>query len=122
MISKRSALDNGEMGFIPLPNYNARRYNKLKLGAQWLRAWRQTQIAQSKFDALVAEFNLAGGNELENSGPLIISAVCDDCNGLNRSVFSLLEWLACPIRFSSKWCLAVNDTIIHAQTTAANFK
>jgi hypothetical protein len=94
-------------------------YRTLRHTADRLRAARQAWIPQQPFDALIESFDATSGGWINGAGGLIGAAVCDECNGLDLAVPSLLSWMGDTTRFSLQWCAAVAETLRHAHSLAA---
>ncbi len=83
--------------------------------ARHLRLQRERHLPDHKFNDLARRFSEATDNEQQgrfaNTGKLIVSAVCDEAEGMEEAVISLCSWLCDPERFSSDWLSAVEHTL-----------
>lgn len=95
-------------------------YQKLQHPADQLRAARRAWIAQADFDALIVSFDASSGGWIKNAGGLMGAAVCDECNGLEMAVPSLLSWMLDATRISPQWCAAVTETVAQARRLVAS--
>jgi len=89
-------------------------YEALAEAARALGVRRLTAISVDTFDALAASF--PHDAPLTNVGPMLVSAVADECNGHADAVASLTSWLADPDRFPLPWCAAVHALVEAART------
>lgn len=89
-------------------------YEGLLEAAGFLRSERLRSIPDPVFDELAGQFHAATHGEQEGrglrAGELIVSAVCDEGEGISEAVGSLLSWLTDPRRFSNEWIAEVNKT------------
>ena len=98
-------------------------YGVLLEASRHLERERSRQLPAAAFLRLAAAFRLETGNELEGRfagmGALLVSAVCDQENGITEAVRSLQPWLSDPERFPPSWIAAVTRTLREAQAALA---
>ena len=93
-----------------------KRYAVLLRCADDLRKRRSSVIAEPAFDTLSSEFeSRTRGLGPGAFGPLLVSAVADEGNGIERAVSSLRMWAADSERFPKRWVQAVDRTIARAR-------
>ena len=89
----------------------AKKYRKLERAADRLRDARCARLPQSEFEALAAAFTLSAGGGIAGVGELLISAACDEADGLEKALPSLLSWLRDEEHFTAEWCLAIDGAL-----------
>jgi heme oxygenase len=91
-------------------------YENLLTAAQHLKRERLKNIDETTCNDLAQSFDTVTGHEMQRTGLLILSAVCDEAAGVSAAVSSLLPWLTDPERFSEQWIAAVTETLEQART------
>jgi len=98
------------------------RFRVLLEASRHLERERCRKIPETGFQALADAFQEATVGELggrfKGTGALIVSAVCDRCNGITGAVSSLVPWLSDPARFPPAWIAAVSQTCQAAMAVA----
>lgn len=95
----------------------ADRYATLEAASRELQRRRLRRIDEATFEVVAASFQ-SSDMPLAGVGRLIVSAVTDECDGLENAVRSLTEWLTDPTRFSKAWLDAVGQTVARAREEA----
>jgi heme oxygenase len=101
---------------VVLPS-KAHDYVNLLTAVQHLKHERLKKINETTFNDLAQSFDTVTGHEMQGTGLLIVSAVCDEAAGVSGAVSSLLPWLTDPERFSEQWIAAVATTLEQARNT-----
>ncbi|HEU4521273.1 MAG TPA: hypothetical protein VFT12_04665 [Thermoanaerobaculia bacterium] len=80
-----------------------------------LRRARIRGIPEDAGRAIAEKFEAVWRERIPEMGILLVSAVADERNGIERAVVSVEEWAADAERFSRKWVRAVRETIAAAR-------
>jgi len=98
-------------------------YAGLLEAAEALKAGRLRRISEEKFNELAQGFQAAvmpdkeTQGRLGRTGELLVSAVCDEAEGITQAVPSLLAWLTNQECFSQLWISEVLKTVEAARAT-----
>jgi hypothetical protein len=96
-------------------------YRKLMTVSNHLKSRRLLYISESRFKSLAHGFEFStqgfGIPFYRGTGALLISAVCDDKDGLRGSLPAIRDWLVDPARFSGDWIRAVQGVIEQASAS-----
>lgn len=98
----------------------AEQWRMLLVTARRLREVREARIGAADFERLAVEFIQSSGSGLDEAGALLVAAVCDEANGLDTAVPSLIRWLGDSARFGARWCVAVTHTLAVARALVRN--
>ena len=94
-------------------------YAKLLGAADTLRQARVAVLDDASLAQVASTFEAAVGDEWAAEragvGELLVAAVADEQNGVERAVASVTEWLADPARFSPTWIAAVHQAVAQAR-------
>ena len=89
-------------------------YQGLLEAAGALKAGRLRILTSEEFREMARRFQEATADELPGrlarTGELIVSAVCDESEGITEAVTSLFSWLTDRERFSTAWICEVRKT------------
>ncbi len=100
-----------------------RQYDGLLAAARALQAGRLRRLSAKTFEELARSFETAVDAEeqdlLPRTGELIVSAVCDEADGVIHALTTLLSWLTDRERFSASWVAEVMRTVDKARTELA---
>ena len=106
-------------GLAALPPERAGDCRGLLEAAEQLKRERFQHVPEPAWEPFAQAFRLATGDELEgrmqDTGTLILSAVCDRAAGIAGAVDSLRPWLTDPDRFAPDWSAAVAAAFGRAQ-------
>ena len=98
-------------------------YAGLLEAAKALRVGRLRRISEERFNELAQGFHAAVSQDkdtqgrLSRTGELLVSAVCDEAEGIAHAVPSLLAWLTNQECFSQLWISEVLRTVEMARAT-----
>jgi len=100
-------------------------YGMLLEAVAWLKSERLKQISADDFDSLIRAFTAMTDNELDGrmkgTGPLIVSAVCDERAGVKvEKPRSIETWLTSADSFDAEWIAAVQEIFAQARAVCGN--
>ncbi len=98
-------------------------YARLLQAAGMLHTLRRRRVSDETFEALAAAFDrrvgAAWASCLPEGGRLVVAAVADERDGIERALASVQDWLADPARFPAAWIDAVRWISHEARARAA---
>lgn len=101
-----------------LARLDATRYAVLAQVADALRVRREHAMATPRFVEIAQTHEaLTTGcaDRVANFGAVLVAAVCDERDGVQRAVESVREWACDPARFAQDWIDAVDTTLARAR-------
>ena len=93
-------------------------YRLLLTAAKELRAARQKAIDDAAARRIAEQYQDAWSAKVPEMGHLIVAAVADERNGVERAATSIEQWAADEERFARPWIDAVRATVTAAREAA----
>lgn len=95
----------------------------LRAAERRLRTLRRRVIGDAAFDRLAREFDARVADQPEAfaaMGAVLVSAVADEADGIERAVVTVEEWACDAAHFSERWIEAVQATIAAARAISSS--